>query len=59
MNKLRSWLIKLLCGGHTPVAPSVALWELIDEENQKPKDEIRCNYIEAWQEAAERVRNYR
>lgn len=62
MNKLKyklfSWLVKQLCGGKTPITPSTAIWMLIDEENQKPEDEIRCDYIEAWEEAAERVPNY-
>lgn len=58
INKIRLWAIRLLCGGHIPITPYVAIWELIDEENQKPEAEIRCDYIEAWQEAADRVRNY-
>lgn len=59
MRKIRIWLARLLCGGRIPILPSTAIWELIDEENQKSEDEIRCDFIEAWEEAAERVQNYR
>lgn len=58
MGKLRIWLIKLLCGGKMPLDPSAAIWMLIDEENQKEEDQIRCDYIEAWQEAAKRVKSW-
>lgn len=58
MGRLRLWLIKILCGGKLPQKPSDALWQLIDEEKKKPENEIRCDYIEAWEEAAKRVANY-
>ncbi len=62
MNKLKRkiviTLIRLLCNGKAPIEPSTAIWELIDKENQKDPNEIRCDYIEAWVEAAERVRNF-
>lgn len=35
--------------------PDLALWELIDNENQKPENEIRCVYIEAWEAAIEEM----
>ena len=56
--KIRMWLIRLLFDGKVPMDASTALWRLIDEENQKPEDEIRCDYIEAWEEAAARVKNW-
>ena len=31
--------------------PDKALWDLIDREKEKPEDEIRCDYIEAWEVA--------
>lgn len=58
MNKFKIWLIKLLCGGKLPLEPCTALWRLIDEENQKLENEIRCDYIEAWEEAVDRVENW-
>lgn len=45
--------------GEIPLVPSDAIWELIDRENQKPENEIRCDYIGALEEAAGQVRNYR
>lgn len=35
--------------------PDLALWELIDNENQKPENEIRCVYIEALEAAIEEM----
>ena len=58
MKKFRMWIIRLLCGGKLPIDAVSALWILIDEENQKPEDEIRCDYIEAWEEASERVKSW-
>lgn len=58
MTRFRIWLIRLLCGGKLPIEPHVAIWELIDAENRKPENEIRCDRIEAWREAANRVRDY-
>lgn len=62
--KLKRWKLKrrlliLLYGGKLPVDPSDALWKLIDNEKQKPENEIRCDYIEAWVEAAERVQRWK
>lgn len=59
MNKLRLWLIKRLCNGKIPMLPVDAIWELIDKENCKEEDAIRCDYIEALIEAAQTVRNYK
>lgn len=56
--RIKSKILKYLLGGHLPLSPKDAIWMLIDEENQKPENEIRCDYIEAWKEAAERVKNY-
>ena len=58
-NNLLVILIKALTGGKVPIKPSDAIWELIDMEKQKPEDEIRCDYIEAWTVAAEKVRNFK
>lgn len=58
MKRIGFWIIKLIFGG-IPITPADAIWELIDAENQKDEDSIRCDYIEAWEEAAHRVRNYR
>lgn len=57
MNKFKVWLFKMIFDC-LPVSPTKALWKIIDEENQKPEDEIRCDYIEAWLEAIERVQNF-
>ena len=35
--------------------PDLALWDLIDKEKQKPENEIRCDYIEAWEVAIEEM----
>lgn len=57
--RLKEQLLILLYGGKLPVDPSDALWKLIDNEKQKPENEIRCDYIEAWVEAAERVQRWK
>lgn len=59
MKKIRGWLVRLLCGGRIPMLPVDAIWELIDKENGKNEDAIRCDYIEALIEAAQTVRNYK
>lgn len=55
-NRIRISLICFLCGGAIPKSPVDAIWELIDEEKRKPENEIRCDVIEAWEEAAQRVK---
>lgn len=50
--------LRKLFGGKAPIDVNDYLWKLIDLENQKPEDEIRCDYIEAWEEAADRVKDY-
>lgn len=58
MKKIRIWLIRLLFGGKLPIDANAAIWDLIDEEKRKPEDEVRYDYIEAWEEAADRVKNF-
>ena len=57
-ERMRMGLVRCLLGGECPICPSDAIWELIDRENQKPENEIRCDRIEAWEEAAGAVRNF-
>lgn len=50
------WLLKKAFGA-VPQLPSVALWQIIDEETKK--EEPDCVYVEAWLVAIKRVKDYK
>lgn len=62
-QRLIRWLIQKLLGRKHLKSPVSVLWDMIDEENSKGTaiseggdPEPNCIKIEAWEEAADRIR---